>query len=109
MQVVSAGCGFLPHPTILNKMGGQDGYFFCAITAAAGWIQPAVVAASCLPTDDTPVALGRKNWLFVGSERGGHAAALYMSLIQSCKNCDINPWEYLNDMLRRICLIRYPN
>ncbi len=49
-----------------------------------------------------PVALGRKNWLFVGSERGGHAAALYMSLIQSCKNCDINPWEYLNDMLRRI-------
>lgn len=49
-----------------------------------------------------PVALGRKNWLFVGSERGGHAAALYMSLIQSCKNCDVNPWEYLNDILRRI-------
>jgi transposase len=49
-----------------------------------------------------PVALGRKNWLFVGSERGGHAAALYMSLIQSCKNLDINPWEYFNDMLRRI-------
>ena len=49
-----------------------------------------------------PVALGRKNWLFVGSERGGHAAALYMSLIQSCKNCNVNPWEYLNDMLRRI-------
>ena len=49
-----------------------------------------------------PVALGRKNWLFVGSERGGHAAALYMSLIQSCKNCNVNPWEYLNDLLRRI-------
>ena len=49
-----------------------------------------------------PVALGRKNWLFVGSERGGQAAALYMSLIQSCKNCDLNPWEYLNDILRRI-------
>ena len=49
-----------------------------------------------------PVTLGRKNWLFVGSERGGRAAALFMSLIQSCKNCDINPWEYLDDMLRRI-------
>jgi len=49
-----------------------------------------------------PVALGRKNWLFVGSERGGRAAALFMSLIQSCKNCDINPWEYFDDMLRRI-------
>lgn len=49
-----------------------------------------------------PAALGRKNWLFVGSERGGRAAALYMSLIQSCKDNDINPWEYFNDMLRRI-------
>jgi len=49
-----------------------------------------------------PVTLGRKNWLFVGSERGGRAAALFMSLIQSCKNCDVNPWEYFDDMLRRI-------
>jgi transposase len=49
-----------------------------------------------------PVALGRKNWLFVGSERGGKAAALFMSLVKSCKDCEINPWEYLDDMLRRI-------
>lgn len=49
-----------------------------------------------------PIALGRKNWLFVGSERGGRAAALYMSLVQSCKDCNINPWEYFDDMLRRI-------
>lgn len=49
-----------------------------------------------------PVALGRKNWLFVGSERGGRAAALFMGLIQSCKGCNINPWEYFDDMLRRI-------
>ena len=49
-----------------------------------------------------PAALGRKNWLFVGSERGGRAAALFMSLIQSCKDCGINPWEYFDDMLRRI-------
>jgi transposase len=49
-----------------------------------------------------PVALGRKNWLFVGSERGGRAAALFMSLVKSCKDLDINPWEYFDDMLRRI-------
>jgi transposase len=48
-----------------------------------------------------PLALGRKNWLFAGSERGGQAAALFYSLIQSCKACDVNPWEYLNDMLHR--------
>jgi len=49
-----------------------------------------------------PLALGRKNWLFAGSERGARATALFLGLIQSCKACQINPWEYLDDMLRRI-------
>ncbi len=49
-----------------------------------------------------PVALGRKNWMFTGSERGGKATALYLGLIQSCKACGVNPWEYFDDMLRRI-------
>ena len=49
-----------------------------------------------------PLAIGRKNWLFVGSERGGRAAALYLGLIQSCKACDVNPWAYFDDILRRI-------
>jgi transposase len=49
-----------------------------------------------------PLALGRKNWLFAGSERGARATALYLSLIQCCKACDVNPWEYFDDMLRRI-------
>jgi transposase len=49
-----------------------------------------------------PVTVGRKNWLFVGSERGGRAAALFMGLVKSCKDCHINPWEYFDDMLRRI-------
>jgi transposase len=49
-----------------------------------------------------PLSLGRKNWLFAGSERGGQAAALYLGLIQSCKACQVNPWTYLDDILRRI-------
>ena len=49
-----------------------------------------------------PLALGRKNWLFAGSERGAKATALFLGLIQSCKACEVNPWQYLNDMLRRI-------
>ena len=49
-----------------------------------------------------PLALGRKNWLFAGSERGGRATALFLGLIQSCKACEVNPWEYFDDMLRRI-------
>ena len=49
-----------------------------------------------------PIAIGRKNWLFVGSENGGEAAATILSLIQTCKNLKINPHAYLEDVLRRI-------
>jgi transposase len=49
-----------------------------------------------------PLALGRKNWLFAASDRGARATALYFGLIQSCKACAVNPWEYFNDILRRI-------
>jgi transposase len=49
-----------------------------------------------------PLALGRKNWLFAGSDRGARATALFLGLIQSCKACDVNPWQYFEDMLRRI-------
>lgn len=49
-----------------------------------------------------PVTLGRKNFLFVGSERGGETAAIFMSLIATCKANKINPYEYLKDILARI-------
>lgn len=49
-----------------------------------------------------PVALGRKNWLFVGSENGGHTAAVLMSFCATCRKLKINSWEYLRDVLERI-------
>ncbi len=49
-----------------------------------------------------PIALGRKNWLFLGSEAGGHAAAILMTFCATCRNLKINTWEYLNDVLQRI-------
>jgi transposase len=49
-----------------------------------------------------PLALGRKNWLFAASERGARATALFLGLVQSCKACGVNPWEYFDDVLRRI-------
>jgi transposase len=49
-----------------------------------------------------PIALGRKNWLFVGSENGGHTAAVLMSFCATCRKLKINTWEYLKDVLERI-------
>lgn len=48
-----------------------------------------------------PLALGRKNWLFAGSDRGGKACAIALSLLQSAKACGLNEHHYLTDILRR--------
>jgi transposase len=49
-----------------------------------------------------PVALGRKNWLFLGSEAGGRSAAILMTFCATCRKLKINTWEYLKDVLQRI-------
>lgn len=47
-------------------------------------------------------AIGRKNWLFVGSDDGARANAIFTSLLATCGMHDIEPWSYLRDVL---CLI----
>ncbi|MBK9579761.1 MAG: transposase [Fibrobacteres bacterium] len=48
-----------------------------------------------------PIAIGRKNWMFAGSEEGARRSALLMSLVGSCKLLGIDPAEYLGDVLLR--------
>jgi len=49
-----------------------------------------------------PWALGRKNWLFIGSQLAGERAAVVMSLLQSAKLNGHEPWAYLKDILTRM-------
>jgi transposase len=49
-----------------------------------------------------PWALGRKNWLFIGSQLAGERAAAVMSLLQSAKLHGHDPWAYLKDVLTRL-------
>ena len=44
-----------------------------------------------------PIVLGRKNWLFAGSEPAAHRAAVLCSLVQTCKN-QVDPFVYLRDI-----------
>jgi transposase len=48
------------------------------------------------------IALGRKSWLFAGSDRGGERAALMYSLIVTAKMNDVDPQAWLADVLARI-------
>lgn len=47
-------------------------------------------------------AIGRKNYLFVGSDRGGRTAAILYSLVGSCKRLGGDPFAYLRDVLERL-------
>ena len=48
------------------------------------------------------IALGRKAWLFAGSDRGGERAAVVYSLIATAKLNDVDPQAWLADVLARI-------
>ena len=48
------------------------------------------------------IALGRKSWLFAGSERGGERAAIMYTLIQTAKLNNVDPHAWLADVLARI-------
>lgn len=48
------------------------------------------------------IALGRKAWLFAGSQRGGERAAFMYSLIVAAKMNDIDPQAWLADVLARM-------
>ena len=48
------------------------------------------------------VALGRKNFLFVGSKRAGQNLAILYSLVTSCEQNQVNPLAYLADVLTRL-------
>ena len=49
-----------------------------------------------------PWALGRRNWLFIGSQLAGERAGVVMSLLQSAKLNGHEPWAYLKDVLTRL-------
>jgi transposase len=62
-----------------------------------------------IPPDNNPaeaglrrVALGRKNFLFVGGEEQGHNLAVLYTLVASCEKHGVNPMAYITDVLTRV-------
>lgn len=47
-------------------------------------------------------AIGRKNWLFLGSDRGGRTAAILFTMMASCKANQVEPFAYVRDVLWRL-------
>jgi transposase len=48
------------------------------------------------------IAIGRKNWLFFGSPKGGKTAAILYSFTSTCRRLGVEPWAYMRDVLTRL-------
>lgn len=55
------------------------------------------------------IAVGRRNWLFCGSNRGGHTAAVHFSLIASFLRRQLDPFAYLRDIFTRLPVLLAAN
>lgn len=49
-----------------------------------------------------PIALGRRNYLFCGSDQGAQRAATIYTVLATCKLAGVEPWAYLNDVLPKL-------
>ena len=48
------------------------------------------------------IAMGRKAWLFFGSDKGGKNHAIMLSIISTCRRHRVEPWAYLTDVIQRL-------
>lgn len=53
-----------------------------------------------------PIAIGRSNWMFFGSDGGGHTGAILFSLVASSKANRVHPYHYLKDVYERLPAVR---
>jgi transposase len=53
-----------------------------------------------------PIAIGRNNWMFFGSDGGGHTGAILYSLVASAKANRVHPYHYLKDVYERLPAVR---
>ncbi|MEM6321522.1 MAG: IS66 family transposase [Bacteroidota bacterium] len=60
------------------------------------------IDTNALENQIRPIAVGRKNYLFCGSHEGARRAAIFYSLFACCKMNEVNPTEWLLDVMRRL-------
>jgi transposase len=93
-------------PKVLPKspIGEAVGYLDNQWTALTRYLEDGILEIDNNRAENIqrPLCVGRRNWLFVGSDEGGRRAAIIYTLISSCQRHGINPFEYLKDVLERI-------
>jgi transposase len=86
-----------------SPIGQAIGYALNNWTALTRYVNDGDLHIDNNPAENAirPIVLGRKNWLFAGSDKGGRTAAVLNSFIASCRRQEIDPFAYLRDVLTR--------
>jgi transposase len=87
-----------------SPMGGAIGYALNHKAALLRYTEQGFLEIDNNASErgEKTIALGRKNWLFFGSEGGGATAAILFSLTETCQRLGVEPWAYLRDVLDRV-------
>jgi len=87
-----------------SPIAGAIGYTLSLWTALTGYADDGSIEIDNNPVERElrAVALGRKNFLFAGSDAGGERAAAFYGLIGTAKLCGLDPEAYLRDVFTRI-------
>ena len=93
-------------PTLLpqSTMGKALNYFLNEYNALTGYLEDGrfEIDNNLVENAIRPTAVGRKRWLFIGHPDAGWRSAVLYSLLLSCRRRNINPNDYLTDVLRRL-------
>jgi transposase len=91
---------FLPKSTL----GQAVNYFLNDYDALAGYLKDErlEIDNNLVENDIRPAAVGRKRWLFIGHPNAGWRSAVIYSILGSCRRRNLNPQEYLTDVLGRL-------
>jgi hypothetical protein len=87
-----------------SQMGRAIGYALNQWEALAGFLEHGEVEIDNNLVENAirPTALGKKNWLFFGSEEAGQRSAVIYTLVGNCRMHGVEPYAYLKDVLERL-------
>jgi transposase len=96
--------GALPSLLPKSPMGDAIGYIhgqWCALTR---YLEDGRLEIDNNDTERAlrSVAIGRKNWLFAGSDKAAERHAIFYTLIETCHRHDVNTWLYIKDVLKSV-------
>jgi transposase len=108
VPILTALCQWLREQQLLvlpkSPLAGAIGYALNQWPALLRYTQAGTLAIDNNAAERAlrGIAIGRKNWMFFGSDGGGTTAATLLSVLASCQRHEIDPFVYLRDVLSQI-------